>query len=385
MREHKDNIFYYESGEIADPLEKNTVHGLVKTLQDTKPSITKNVLEFCIEQSIPESVSYDYRTEIPAKAASPDSSEERILIGLSRTGGVRDGGGAGDSPQVDARIRIKTPDGTTLYSVFIEAKVQGNDLQRGQLEDYVEAYNISEQDGERPQWNTIQWSDVYRLFEKNRELSLTHSEPSRDAYLLREFNHRLLQKNMVRGTLGISKSGGQNGEKHRKRLLVGPKDPDGEPVLTFWAFSRRDSQDQSSSMEVPQHCLQELFGQMDYDTRREVFIEGDLMALQEWAIQTTDLVDSDFKEAGSTFARAEREGYSEPAGIMLRFSSGNHFKINSENLEKSNGWIYYPPILVPHEWETVFTELSEKLSENQQRRFIEDFDLDALWEAYLNR
>jgi hypothetical protein len=76
---------------------------------------------------------------------------------------------------------------------------------------------------------------------------------------------------MVRGMLGVSKTGG-SGDKHRKRLLVVPKDPDSDPVLTFWAFSRREEQNQSSSMEVPEDYLQELFGEMSLETRREVFL-----------------------------------------------------------------------------------------------------------------
>jgi len=382
MREYKDNIFYYESGEKADPLEKNTVHGLVKTLKDTEFPVSRRVLEFCTGRSLPVSATFEYETEVPAKRMSSDSAE-RILIGLSRTGGVRDGGGAGESPQVDARVRIKNSEGESLYDVFIEAKVRGSDLQRGQLDDYVDAFDIDEQGEDRQPWDTIQWSDIYRLFEEARESVPSGEVPSRDKYLLSEFNHRLLQKGMVRGTLGVSKTGG-SGDKHRKRLLVGPKDPDSDPVLTFWAFSRREEQNQSSSMEVPEDCLQELFGEMSLETRRKVFLEGDFEKLQQWVVGTTDLTPSDFKDDGSTFARAEREGYPEPAGIMLRFSNSDLFKINSYNVEKSNGWIYYPPILAPNEWETVFTELAGKLSASQRERFIEDFDLDALWEAYLH-
>lgn len=383
MRKRKDNVFYYESGEIADPLEKNTVHGLVKTLQDTKPSVTRNLLEFSIGESIPESASYDYRTEVAASGVLSDTEEKRTLIGLSRTGGVKDGGGAGDSPQVDARIKVNTPDGATR-SVFIEAKVSGSDLQRGQLEEYVKAFGIGSETRSDRSWETIQWSDIYRIFENHQTLSSDSGKPLRDNYLLDEFNRRLLQKGMVRGTLGVSKSGGEREDKHRKRLLVGPKDPGGEPVLTFWAFSRRESQDQSSSMEVPQDCLQEIFDGMDIKTRRKVFIEGNLIALQRWIIQTTDLTESDFEGDGRTFAKVEREGYDEPAGIMLRFSHSDRFKINSYNVEKANGWIYHPPILVPHEWKAVFSELSEVLTQEQQKRFLENFDLNVLWNAYLN-
>lgn len=384
MREYKDNIFYYESGEKADPLEKNTVHGLVKTLKDTEFPVSRRFLEFCTGRSLPDSVTFEYETEVPAKRVSPDSAEQSILIGLSRTGGVRDGGGAGDSPQVDAQIRIQNSEGESLCDVFIEAKVRGSDLQRRQLEEYVDAFGISEQGEDGQSWDTIQWSDVYRLFEEARESVPSCEVPSRDRYLLSEFNHRLLQKGMVRGTLGVSKTGGENGDKHRKRLLVGPKDPDSDPVLTFWAFSHREGQNQSSSIEVPEDCLQELFGEMDLETRRKVFLEGDFERLQQWVVETTDHTLADFKDSGSTFAKAEREGYPEPAGIMLRFSNSDLFKINSYNVEKSNGWIYYPPILAPKEWESVFAELAGKLSDSQRERFIVDFDLDALWEAYLH-
>jgi len=52
---------------------------------------------------------------------------------------------------------------------------------------------------------------------------------------------------------------------------------------------------------------------------------------------------------------------------MLRFSELNLFKINSYNVEKANGWIYYPPILSPDEWESVFTELHENFPTTSAR------------------
>ncbi|MFC7255823.1 hypothetical protein ACFR97_12100 [Haloplanus litoreus] len=386
MRDRKDNIFYFESGTDANPLEKNTVHGFIKTLSDTENILTDDLFALCTGQNNRAVESYDYRTELSADDASPTDGEERILIGLSRTGGVRDGGGTGDTSQIDSRIRAKNSAGEPIRSLFIEAKAAKADLRRRQLEDYAEAFDITARSTESP-WKTIQWADIYRIFEDARAEVPDTEIPSRDDYLLEEINRRLLQKGMVRGTLGVSRTGGEDGNKYRKRLLVGPREPDSDPVLTFWAFSRRDDRpDQSSSMEVPQETFRDLFGDLDLQTRRAVFLDGELATLREWTVENTDVSESDYEsDTGRAFVRAEREGYDDPAGVMLRFSNDDLFKINSYNVNSSRGWVRHPPILAEHEWRNVFQQMTEKLSDEQQRRFVEDFDFGALWDAYLKR
>ncbi|MFC7173921.1 hypothetical protein ACFQL0_12350 [Haloplanus litoreus] len=139
-------------------------------------------------------------------------------------------------------------------------------------------------------------------------------------------------------------------------------------------------------MEVPQETFRDLFGDLDLQTRRAVFLDGELATLREWTVENTDVSESDYEsDTGRAFVRAEREGYDDPAGVMLRFSNDDLFKINSYNVNSSRGWVRHPPILAEHEWRNVFQQMTEKLSDEQQRRFVEDFDFGALWDAYLKR
>lgn len=235
-------------------------------------------------------------------------------------------------------------------------------------------------------WTKLPWSDVYRIFEKGRPKKTVEEARTVEGYLTREFTRWLLQKGMVRGTLGASEGGGDDGRKYRKRLLVGPPEPGEDPVLSFWAFSRRDGQnDQSATMEVPQDTFAELFGDLDADTRRAVFLEGELGTLREWLETNQGVTESDYESGGYTFARAARLGDDEPAGIMLRLTKHGHFKTNSYNVAKNKGWVYHPPILSDHEWKALFQGIASKLTDDQQERFVKEFDFDVLWDAYLNR
>jgi hypothetical protein len=385
MRDHKDNVFYYESGKKANPLEKNTVHAFVKTLSDSEDRLTSAFFDLCDAESGKGAASFEYRTEVSEDDTSPAGGEHRVLVGLSRTGGVKEGGGTGETSHIDARIRALDADGKPIASVFVEAKVGRADLREGQLSDYAEDFAITEREGELP-CTKLPWSDVYRIFEKRQPKKTLEEARTVEGYLTREFTRWLLQKGMVRGTLGASEGGGDDGRKYRKRLLVGPPEPGADPVLSIWAFSRRDEQkDQSATMEVPQDTFAELFGDLDADTRRAVFLEGELGTLREWLETNQGITESDYENGGYTFARAAREGYDEPAGIMLRLTERGYFKINSYNVERSNGWVYHPPILADHEWEALFQGMAKKLTDDQQERFIHGFDLDVLWDAYLKR
>lgn len=383
MRYHKDNVFYYESGEKANPLEKNTIHAFVKTLSDSSDQLTRAFLELCGVGQPELATTFDFRTEVSQDDAPRADGEQRVLVGISRSGGVKEGGGTGETSHVDARIRAHDSQGNLFATVFVEAKAGGADLTEGQLSDYAGDFAITEREAEVP-WSTLQWADIYRIFEDAQAGEADSQARVIEKYLTAEFNQWLRQKGMVRGIIGVSESGGEDGRKYRKRLLISPPEPGAAPVITFWAFSRRETRNQSSSMEVPQETFEKLFGELDGEMRRRIFMEGDLDALREWVKETRSATDSQL-ESGYAFAQAEREGYDDPAGVKLSFKRTREFRINQYNVNSDKGWVRYPPILVDEEWQRVFTQVAEELTEEQEEQFVESFDFDILWDAYLNR
>jgi hypothetical protein len=376
VRGKKDFIFRVEDG-----AEKNTVQALLKTLQDAEPRATTRFLEAVTDAPVDSwgtDLSFAYRTEV---STSEPAGEPRYLIGISTNGRVVEDEPSNQDSRVDARIRVC--DGAGLQAtIFIEAKVGSNDLTDGQLQKYVEDFDITTEPSEDGQWTTAQWATVYRALQ--RETSEASAEiPAQTTvheYLLTEYSEWLQQTGQVQHQVAEHETQ-EDGETHYKRLNAGINEAD-QYYIELYSETHAE-RNKSGAARIPQPVWRRWLDGIDQDVLEQTFgvphnddpdPDPNLDALREWAIREKGHSAAEFEDTGRRWVW-EIEHEEEP-----------EFPLKIKFVREDQLWVRtvpnvrYCPNFTPEEFEGVIGEVDADI---RDAVFV-DGDLAQLWAAESN-
>lgn len=354
MRDKKSFLFYNE----RTP-EKNTVHALLKTLQDTREDVTVDLLEVATGVKSAEwgtNLQFEYRTEV---TKSKPQGEPRYLVGLSTNNRVLGSDPSEKDNQIDGRIRVYDGD-ERRATIFIEAKVGSNPLREGQLRRYVNGFKITETGGEEP-WTRIQWADVYTTLREHISFQNNERGPRSEwvvnEYLLTEFTDWLRYTNQIQHLVAE----GTTNDTHLKHLNVGVNDDD-EYYIQLFAETHGDGK-QSGTATISESVWKRFLGKIDEQIRRKTFgvptetdpnPDPDIGVLRDWLLTEQGYREQDFEGIGSRWVwEIDRSNYP----LKIKFRSGDNLWIRT----KPN--VHYCPTLAPDEFKTMFNDIDPEIRE----------------------